>query len=415
MPVHFDPVAWDESPCTRLCQVAIYERDLIAKALERDKADARLQAKIANHRRGSFPPGRTIRLRQFFRSRYGVGRFDETYPLAVAQAAMSNMAETIYAKLEALRQAHAAFLDAAVQEYEGDGSLAGAWPAHLDATNDLVNLLEAAPLPLRRLDANTSAPSSAAGAARNIDLEAMAQRMVAVETAGDLWKAYSEGKRPCFQSSGIVLSPGSNTPAVQCTDAKAEAKRMALDRAGALVRVEGGDKSAAMEKLMARAQLLAGMDWTSVVNLPLTDFVAIFTENTIATASKNIETTEASALRQTAADAPGSSKGRRKRSTAKGEGQSKLIAALTKHHEYANGGCLNAAPIGNNELAKLAGVSASTASAFFERQFKGHVKYRTMCADKTSLVSALKMLNQEFAPHVLYGIKPPGEREPDDE
>src|SRR5262249_32651563 len=41
-----------------------------------------------------------------------------------------------------------------------------------------------------------------------------------------------------------------------------------------------------------------------------------------------------------------------KRSTERGEGRAKLIAALTKHHQYANGGCLNLDHIGNNELAK---------------------------------------------------------------
>jgi hypothetical protein len=47
---------------------------------------------------------------------------------------------------------------------------------------------------------------------------------------------------------------------------------------------------------------------------------------------------------------------RRKRSTERGEGRAKLIAALTKYHQYAEGGCLILEPIGNNELAKAAGV-----------------------------------------------------------
>ncbi len=98
-----------------------------------------------------------------------------------------------------------------------------------------------------------------------------------------------------------------------------------------------------------------------------------------------------------------------KRSTEKGEGQAKLIAALTKHHKYADGSCLNLAPVGNNELARLAEVSESTASAFFNRQFGGHTKYRAICSDATRLVAALKLLNQEFSPHHLFGAKPPGE------
>jgi len=104
-----------------------------------------------------------------------------------------------------------------------------------------------------------------------------------------------------------------------------------------------------------------------------------------------------------------------KRSTERGEGRAKLIAALTKHHKHADGSCLNLEPVGNNELARLAEVSESTASAFFNKQFGGHTKYRAICSDKTTLISALKLLNQEFAPHHLYGAKPPGEHERADE
>jgi hypothetical protein len=98
-----------------------------------------------------------------------------------------------------------------------------------------------------------------------------------------------------------------------------------------------------------------------------------------------------------------------KRSTERGEGRAKLIPALTKHHQYADGGCLNLEPIGNNELAKAAGVSPSTASAFFNDKFKGHTKYKALCRDLGRLVAALKLLNDEFAPHHLYGRRPAGE------
>jgi hypothetical protein len=96
-----------------------------------------------------------------------------------------------------------------------------------------------------------------------------------------------------------------------------------------------------------------------------------------------------------------------KRSTERGEGEVKIIAALTKHHGYADGSCLNLEPIGNNRLAREAQVSASTASAFFQRKFQGHVKYRVSCQDASKLAAALKLLNQEFSPHHLYGAKPP--------
>jgi hypothetical protein len=110
---------------------------------------------------------------------------------------------------------------------------------------------------------------------------------------------------------------------------------------------------------------------------------------------------------------------KRKRSTERGEGQAKLISALTKHHQYAHGGCLNLVPIGNNELARLADVDKSTASAFFNKEFNagekgGYAKYRRSCGDPTMLVGAIKLLNQEFSPHHLFGSKPPGEGDPDE-
>ncbi|MBA3482613.1 MAG: hypothetical protein H0T51_12435, partial [Pirellulales bacterium] len=106
---------------------------------------------------------------------------------------------------------------------------------------------------------------------------------------------------------------------------------------------------------------------------------------------------------------------RPKRSTNKGEGQAKLIAALTKHHQYANGGCLNLEAIGNNELARLADVDQATASAFFKQKFKSHGKYKAACADAGVLVTALKLLNDEFAPHLLFGSKPADEDDRNEE
>jgi hypothetical protein len=97
------------------------------------------------------------------------------------------------------------------------------------------------------------------------------------------------------------------------------------------------------------------------------------------------------------------SKLNRKRSTERGEARTKLIPALTKHHEYANGGCLNLEPIGNNGLAKMVGVSPSTASAFFNDKFGGHTKYRILCRDASTLTTALKLLNNEFTPDILLG------------
>jgi len=98
-----------------------------------------------------------------------------------------------------------------------------------------------------------------------------------------------------------------------------------------------------------------------------------------------------------------------KRSTVKGEGRAKLIAALTLHHKYADGSCLNLELIGNNELAKMAGVSISSASRFFMNEFKGHSKYRALYNDTHRLVVALKALNSEFWPYEFYEARTPDE------
>ncbi len=81
--------------------------------------------------------------------------------------------------------------------------------------------------------------------------------------------------------------------------------------------------------------------------------------------------------------------------------------ALTKHHKYADDGCLNLEPVGNNELARLAKVAKRTASAFFDKEFGGHLKYRSLCEDPTLLVAALKALNGEFRPRDFYDARSP--------
>jgi hypothetical protein len=104
---------------------------------------------------------------------------------------------------------------------------------------------------------------------------------------------------------------------------------------------------------------------------------------------------------------------RPKPSTQRGDGRVKLIAALTKHHQYANGGSLNLEPINNNELARQANVDKSTASDFFKQQFGDHGKYKTLCRNASRLTASLKLLNDEFTPHTLFGKAPPGEDDRD--
>jgi hypothetical protein len=91
-----------------------------------------------------------------------------------------------------------------------------------------------------------------------------------------------------------------------------------------------------------------------------------------------------------------------KRSTTKGEARAKLISALTLHHEYADGGCSNQDPIGSNKLARLAGVSVSSASTFFKSEFRDYKSYQRICADLNGLIASLKLLNGEFVPHQLF-------------
>lgn len=104
-----------------------------------------------------------------------------------------------------------------------------------------------------------------------------------------------------------------------------------------------------------------------------------------------------------------------KRSSEKGEGRAKLIAALTKHHKYAEGGCLNLEPIGNNELARQAEVAKRTASAFFDKDFQGHAKYRALCMDPVRLAASLKALNGEFRPRDFLDVRAPDELDADTE
>ena len=90
-----------------------------------------------------------------------------------------------------------------------------------------------------------------------------------------------------------------------------------------------------------------------------------------------------------------------KRSTEKGEAREKLISALTLHHQYSNGSCLNQEPIGNNQLALIARVSPASASAFFKKQFGGYRNYRRICSNTNNLIAALKVFNNEIFPKVF--------------
>jgi hypothetical protein len=214
---------------------------------------------------------------------------------------------------------------------------------------------------------------------------------VVAGTAGGLWKALSEGTTPAYQCSAIgvtppvVAGPGAYKPTVRCPEQADESKRIALERALALVRAEGGEKAAAMEKLIGQVQLKTRKDWATVVNMPLADFVAVLMPS-------EAEQSE-----------PANPATKRKRSTEPGEARAKLVAALTVWHKFADGACLNQSPVGNNELARLAGVSNHAAHKFFKREFEGHVKYRKLCGDVARLIVALRTLNGELRPREFFG------------
>jgi hypothetical protein len=106
-----------------------------------------------------------------------------------------------------------------------------------------------------------------------------------------------------------------------------------------------------------------------------------------------------------------------KKSTQAGEAEAKLIAALSKHHEYAADGGLNLGPIGCNRLAREASVGKASASEFFQRHFNGYKQYRATClrGDHDRILLVLKHLNGDFSTAALFGRTPPGEGRIDDE
>jgi hypothetical protein len=104
-----------------------------------------------------------------------------------------------------------------------------------------------------------------------------------------------------------------------------------------------------------------------------------------------------------------------KRSTERDEARTKIIAALTAHHQFDNGSCLNLEPIGNNKLARQALVSGGSVSNFITKAFKGRAAYRAICRNAGRLADSIKALRGELSPHELYGRQPPGEGQRDEE
>ncbi|RCS49203.1 hypothetical protein DTL42_11730 [Bremerella cremea] len=93
---------------------------------------------------------------------------------------------------------------------------------------------------------------------------------------------------------------------------------------------------------------------------------------------------------------------RKKKSTASGDAQSKILGALEKHHQ--GGDTPNSAPIGVSELARMADVSKSTASEFFKRFAGGHHEYQRLCREgaiekflvRKSDIEPMRQISEDF-------------------
>src|SRR5262249_11670970 len=106
---------------------------------------------------------------------------------------------------------------------------------------------------------------------------------------------------------------------------------------------------------------------------------------------------------------PSSSDGERpnlRKSRGRGAARLLIIAAVTRLHEYANGGCGNFRPLGVRELADAADVSPDSVSEFFKKEFgdeDGHARYQRFCiTDSGRIVRWLKSLNEDYRTNPLF-------------
>jgi hypothetical protein len=110
-----------------------------------------------------------------------------------------------------------------------------------------------------------------------------------------------------------------------------------------------------------------------------------------------------------------------KRSTERDEAKTKIISALTEHHQYETDSILNQEPIGVNALARKARVGKASVSRFFCTEFNdskpgGHSVYRRACKIKDALLHSLKLLRGEVRPSILHkALRNPNELEGTDE
>lgn len=84
-----------------------------------------------------------------------------------------------------------------------------------------------------------------------------------------------------------------------------------------------------------------------------------------------------------------------------------MAAALTKHHKYSDGECKNSAPIGSNELTRLAGLPQRNGTTFFQKFFGSHEDYIRLCECEKRLTAGIKSLNGEFRPRDFLHVRTP--------
>jgi hypothetical protein len=108
-------------------------------------------------------------------------------------------------------------------------------------------------------------------------------------------------------------------------------------------------------------------------------------------------------------------------STSGGDARIKIIAALTKHHQFESGGsgnpsCGNLMPIGVRELGRNYEVGRDAVSQFFKTECGSHEEYQATCLRAPASIACwLKLLRHEYSPHPLFSRTPPGEgRDPDE-
>jgi hypothetical protein len=110
-----------------------------------------------------------------------------------------------------------------------------------------------------------------------IKVRDIANSTVVVATAGDLWKAFTEGRTPAVTVSAISLGPpfGVNIAQPRFPKPEDQAKWDQIEQTIALCDAEGGDRTEAMRKLIARVALSMNVDRREIINMPIAQFADI--------------------------------------------------------------------------------------------------------------------------------------------